>query len=143
MTQSQITHHASPYAGSQVMLPTKHGKVEAIGPAFQSLLGAEIRGIPIDTDLLGTFTGELKRELSALDCAKRKCELAIEATGGDFGITSDGSFGPHSQFPFIPGDHELLYCIDRQQGFELSVAIFSEKTNYRSETVALLEQAQA
>ena len=67
----------SPYAQSFIVLTTKHLKSRAIAPAFLSLLSAEIMEYAIDTDKLGTFSGEIERKGSALECAKLKCELGI------------------------------------------------------------------
>ena len=61
------------YAGRRAVLTTMHGKEEAIRPPFETLLGLRIEGSEgIDTDSLGTFTGEIAREGSMLDIAIRK-----------------------------------------------------------------------
>lgn len=120
-----------------MILTTKHSKSVAIAPPFWSQLGAGVLEYAVDTDLLGTFSGEVEREGSALDTARRKCELAFEKLGSkvDYALASEGTFGPHPYLPFLPCDHEILYFIDRQRGFNLHLSHLSEKTNYRMQLV--------
>jgi hypothetical protein len=98
----------SPYLGQRIVLTTKHEKSLAIAPPFQEILGANVSECPFDTDLLGTFSGEVERVGSALDCVRNKCERGLDLLGGDLGIASEGSFGPHPYVPFIPGGQEIL-----------------------------------
>ena len=53
---------AGPYCGRVAVLTTKHGKERAVGRPLRAALGL-IVAVPeeIDTDLLGTFTGEVER----------------------------------------------------------------------------------
>lgn len=134
----------SAYAGSCFILTTKHAKSVAIVPPFWEKLEASVLEYVVDTDQLGTFSGEVEREGSALECARRKCELSLERLGDkvEFALASEGSFGPHPFIPFLPCDHEILYFIDRRHGFHLHVSHLSEKTNYRAEAVDSLEALQ-
>jgi hypothetical protein len=131
----------SPYAGNCVILTTKHSKSIAIAPPFQDKLEARILENVVDTDQLGTFSGEIPREGNALECARRKCEWSLENLGDkvEFALASEGSFGPHPFIPFLPCDREILYFIDRKNGFHLHLSHLSEKTNYRMETINSLE----
>src|SRR5690242_3589602 len=53
-------HH--PYAGQRIGLATMHGKELAPAPPFRRVLRAEVVVAPqLDTDELGTFTGEVPR----------------------------------------------------------------------------------
>ena len=92
----------------------------------------------VDTDKLGTFSGEVERNGNALECARRKCEWSLERLGDkvEFAIASEGSFGPHPFIPFLPCDHEILYFIDRNQ---MHLSHLSEKTNYCMEALDSLE----
>jgi hypothetical protein len=125
------------YGNSQIILPTKHCKSTAIAPPFSERLTASIIEYELDTDTLGTFSGEIERQGNAIQCARRKCEWACELLGteAEYCLASEGSFGPHPVLPFTPCDHELLYFIDRKQGFHLHLSCFSEKTNYCTEVV--------
>jgi len=118
------------YLGKSCLLATMHDKQKAISPSFSKILQLRIEVAQIDTDQLGTFTGEIERKGSALDCVRQKCELAMNKTGVDIGIASEGSFGPHPFIPFIASDHEILYFIDRDRGFHLYQSLLSSKTNH-------------
>lgn len=135
---------SSVYAGHSIILITKHAKLTAIGPVFREKLGANVLAYEVDTDQLGTFSGEIERKGSALESARRKCEWSLEHTGKkiDFTLASEGSFGPHPLFPYAPCDHEILYFIDRKHGFHLHLSHFSEKTNYNMEVLDSFEALQ-
>ena len=129
----------SPYDGCRIVLTTKHEKIVAIRPAFEEFLAAEIVVCEADTDQLGTFSGEIDRQGTALDCARRKCELGMRLAGESYGVASEGSFGPHPSIPFFPCDHEILYFIDDARGIQVHESLLSEKTNYRMGAVATRE----
>ncbi len=132
----------SAYAGKCVVLITKHAKSIAIAPPFFDKLNTGVLECVVDTDQLGTFSGEVERKGTALQCARRKCELAFDQLGDtvEFALASEGSFGPHPFIPFLPCDHEILYFIDRRHDFHLHVSQVSEKTNYRKESINSLEE---
>ncbi len=129
------------YKGSCIILTTKHAKSIAIAPPFLKRLGSSIIEYVVDTDKIGTFSGEVEREGTALECARKKCEWSLNKLGHgvEFSIASEGSFGPH---PFIPCDHEILYFIDRKRDFHLYMSHISEKTNYRRQEIGSLEEIQ-
>lgn len=129
------------YEGSCIILTTKHAKSIAIAPPFSENLGASIIEYVVDTDKLGTFSGEVEREGNALECARKKCEWSLNKLGSnvEFALASEGSFGPHPFISFLPCDHEILYFIDRKRDFHLYMSHISEKTNYRTERISSLE----
>jgi hypothetical protein len=116
-------------------IATMHGKEKVISPAFFDSLGLTTLQAKIDTDQLGTFTGEIERKGDALTCAREKCELIIKE-GIKIAISSEGSFGPHPLIPFIACDHEILYFIDSEKGFHLHQTLLSSNTNYCSEVIS-------
>ena len=130
----------SAYIGNSIVLATMHAKSIAVAPPFLNLLGAEVVESQIDTDILGTFSGEIQRNGSALECAKIKCELGMNVTGSQYGLSSEGSFGPHPYIPFLSCDYEILYFIDRERDFHLHLSLFSEKTNYNMQSVGSIEE---
>lgn len=132
----------SPYKGSCIMLTTKHAKSIAIAPPFWDHLGASVIEYLVDTDKLGTFSGEVERQGNALECARRKCEWSLENLGSkvEFALASEGSFGPHPLVHFMPSDHEILYFIDRRHNFHLHLSHLSEKTNYRMQALDSWEE---
>ena len=131
----------SAYAGSCFVLTTKHAQSIAVAAPFWDKLKASMVEYPLDTDLLGTFSGEVERAGSAVECARRKCEWSLEWLGEkvEFALASEGSFGPHPFIPFVACDHEILYFIDRRHGFHLHLSHISPKTNYGMKAVDSLE----
>jgi hypothetical protein len=130
----------SPYAGKSIILTTMHAKSIAVEHSFLNFLGAEVVECKMDTDKLGTFSGEIQRNGTALDCARIKCELGMNLTDAQYGLSSEGSFGPHPYIPFLSCDYEILYFIDRERDFHFHVSIFSEKTNYNMQSVDSIEE---
>lgn len=118
------------YQGCEIILTTKHRKNEVIAPVFKEILSAEIKLCELDTDNLGTFSGENARIGTAEECVIKKCEWGLNNLNGLYGLASEGSFGPHPFMPFVPSDHELLYFIDQVRQFHVVEKILSPKTNY-------------
>lgn len=122
---------SSVYADSRIVLTTKHQKAKAIAPHFQKNLAAEIMECELDTDTLGTFSGEVPRINSAVECARQKCLWGMEVFDADYGLANEGSFGPDRYLSFMPCNYEVLYFIDSKLGFELKLSYSSNKTNYQ------------
>ena len=133
---------ASPYAGSCAILTTKHAKLLAVAPAFWETLEMGVLEYELDTDTLGTFSGEVERIGNSLECVRRKCEWGMDKSGAELGLASEGSFGPHPFIPFLGGDFETLYFIDRKREFHLHISDLSEKTNYYMQEVTGREELQ-
>lgn len=97
-----------------------HGKERAIAPPLCRALGLTVTTAPgIDTDALGTFTGEIQRKGTMLEAARQKAKLAIARTGAHLGIGSEGSFGPDPYIPFMSSGRELLVIIEAATGREI------------------------
>lgn len=119
------------YQGQCVALATKHHKEVTLGPPLQIIADVVLK-VPkgLDTDLLGTFSGEIQRPGPARDVAIQKARLGMDALGLPLGLASEGSFGPHPQWMFIPADFELLAFVDANQGITIVEQVLSIKTNY-------------
>ena len=119
------------YEGCTAALATQHGKEQAIAPPLAAATGLSIR-VPsgIDTDALGTFTGEVQRTGSVHDTLRMKARLGMRATGLPLGIASEGSFGPHPFMPFLAMGRESMIFIDDARGIEVIEEAFSENTNF-------------
>jgi hypothetical protein len=112
---------ATPYAGSEIALLTRHGKERVIIPVFRDVLGAAIQlDFGYDTDVLGTFTREIPRLLSQREAAARKARLAIERSGLPVGLGSEGAFGPDPVAGLSPWNLELLVLVDAGRGIEVT-----------------------
>ena len=136
--------HALQFDGRTLVVATMHGKEKVILPAVEARLG--VRGVVapgLNTDQFGTFTGEIPREGSPLEAARRKVMAALDATGASLGIASEGSFGPHPAIPFLATDAELLLLADRDNGLELVAQEISPDTNYGRTTCRTLAEVEA
>ncbi|MBM7707329.1 DUF6671 family protein [Chryseomicrobium sp. FSL W7-1435] len=131
-------HYADhPYSGRKAVLATMHGKELAIGPPFHNLLQLSIvTPEGLNTDGLGTFTGEIERKGTPLETLRKKVQMGMDHLGLPYGIANEGSFGPYDNFPFIAQDHEILIWIDNERGIEIVEHTLSTKTNYASKTVS-------
>ena len=107
-----------PYRGSTAAIATKHHKEQILAPIFAEL-GVSLQLAAVDTDLLGTFTGEIEREGTPKEVALRKARLGMEATGLPYGLASEGSIGPDPIVPFLSSDIECLAWVDDRLGLEI------------------------
>lgn len=118
------------YAGRSVCLTTCHGKQRALARPFRAALGAELRVVDVDTDQLGTFSGEVARPADALTTCRLKAELGMERCGGRLGLASEGSFGPHPAVPLLSAGLELLLFLDRDRRLEVVEQRLELRTNF-------------
>ena len=124
------------FNGRKVLIATKHQKESVIGPALKKAFGLEyIISEGLDTDVLGTFTGEIERTKSPMEAARQKCNLGMDLSGADLAIGSEGSFGPHPDFFFVPAGEEIMVFKDRKNDLEISAKMVTQQTNYSSLTV--------
>jgi hypothetical protein len=127
--------------GRKLAIATKHQKETVLAPLLEKHLGvACFLPFGLDTDTLGTFTGEVTRTLDPLAAARAKCHLAMELTGCDLAVASEGSFGPHPTLFFLPADDEVLLFLDRKNQLEIAVREVSTETNYAQEWLSTEEQ---
>jgi len=119
------------YSGFTAALATQHGKEQAIAPPLAALTGLAL-AVPqdIDTDRLGTFTGEVPRPASPRDTLRMKVRLGMAAAGLPLGLASEGSFGPHPFMPFLAMGREAMIFIDGTRGIEVIEESISETTNF-------------
>jgi len=111
---------STPYDGVPVAFLTRHGKQGQVRGPLERALGCRILHTDaFDTDLLGSFTGEVAREGTALDAARRKAQLAMDLLGIEVGLGSEGSFGADPVGGLLPWDHEILVWVDRARGLEV------------------------
>lgn len=106
-------------ADRPIALLTRHAKGDLVAPPLAALGLVLTVTDAFDTDQLGTFSGEVERSLSPLDCARHKARLACELTGLDLGLGSEGSFGGGPMAGLVNWDEELLVLWDRQSGQEI------------------------
>lgn len=108
------------------------------------ILGVEAFVAPnFDTDRFGTFSNEQMRPLPPLATARQKCFEACHQTGCRLAIASEGSFGAHPVFSFIPADEEVLLLTDQRHGLEFRTVHLSTRTNFAAKPVASWAEAVA
>ena len=124
------------FKGRQLVIATKHHKEKVIAPLFEQAFGLNCF-IPenFDTDLLGTFTGEIGRKDDPITTLRNKCLQAMELSNCDLGIASEGSFGSHPNIPYGHADDELLIFIDKKNNLEIIERELSLSTNFNGTEV--------
>jgi hypothetical protein len=120
----------------KIVIATKHQKEQVIAPLLLKELGITSITTPqLDTDLLGTFTGEIDRTLSPIEAARKKCYLAMEQSNCTMAIASEGSFGPHPGLFLVRADDEILVLIDKENNLEIIAREISTQTNFDAEII--------
>jgi hypothetical protein len=100
---------------TDAVLATRHGKLGLIAPAL-ARVGYALRTVDVDTDTLGTFSGEVPRPGAPRDVAVAKARLAMVAAGVGVGVASEGTVGPSPLVPFANADIELVVLVDDTLG---------------------------
>lgn len=118
------------FEGRKLLIATKHEKEKIIAPIFEKELGVNCFVSDLDTDKLGTFTGEIERKEDSITTARNKCLLAMKLANCDLAIASEGSFGLHPTIFFAYADDEILIFIDKKNDLEIVVRELSMETNF-------------
>lgn len=116
---------------------TMHGKEKVVAPVLFRELALPVSVCSgIDTDALGTFTGETPRAGSARGAALEKARLALDAEpSATYGIGSEGSFGPHASTPFITAGCETIVLLSRDGDLVVFGSDVTTETNCAEEIV--------
>jgi len=124
------------FAGRKLIIATKHKKEQVIAPVLAEALHVEcINDSTLDTDSLGTFTGEIERLDDVLETARKKCRMAMLIGNCDMAVASEGSFGAHPTLGFINADDEILMFLDAKNNLEIVVRELSIKTNFNGQEI--------
>lgn len=116
-----------------LLLVTKHGKEEVLKPLLEKNLRVNCKVTDnFDTDIFGTFSGEITRKEDALATVRKKCLAAMNFYNCDLAVASEGSFGPHPAAFFTTVDDELVMLIDLKNNLEIIGRKLSMKTNFAS-----------
>lgn len=127
----------SKFQNRKAIIATKHHKEQVIAPLLEKELGITCFTDPnFDTDILGTFSGEIERKNDPLTTAREKCISAMQKNQCDIGIASEGSFGPHPSLFFVSADEEILIFIDLALQLEIVVREISSDTNFNAKEIA-------
>jgi hypothetical protein len=122
----------SMFAGRKLCIATMHGKERVIAPHVEQQLGVRcfVPKSGFDSDQFGTFSGEIPRAGTPLEAARQKASAAMDATGVDLAIASEGSFVPHPQVGLIPVGVELVVLFDRRHDLEILGDDVTSETNH-------------
>ncbi|MEO1240955.1 MAG: DUF6671 family protein [Pseudomonadota bacterium] len=120
-----------PLLRRRAAIATMHGKEAAIAPVLERRPGLRLI-VPehIDTDSLGTFTGDTPRRGTVLETAIAKAHLGMSQAGVTAGIANEGTYGAHPVLPIAPGGSELIVYVDDELGVQVHEAMIVEKTNF-------------
>lgn len=105
-----------PFGGRFATMATLHDKAQLVEEHFMRHLGVKVRGVPLDTDRLGTFSGEIERPCPPLEAAVAKAKMGMAHTGCDLGLGSEGYFAPHPEAAIITCQTEILACVMGESG---------------------------
>ena len=118
------------FNGRKLVIATMHEKQRVIAPIIESKLGVKcILDKTLNTDLFGTFSGDIERIDSVIEVLRAKCTQAMKATKTDLAIASEGSFGCHPFSFFSPANEEWLMFLDRKNQLEIVEKVISLETN--------------
>lgn len=110
------------FRGQTAILATMHGKEQAIGPVLEDSLGLKV--VPssrLDTDVFGTFAGEVERPAPQTETAVMKARACLEHhPESNFALASEGAFYGHPESPFLTVNTEIVLLLDRQTGLQVA-----------------------
>jgi hypothetical protein len=121
---------AAALEGALVALPTRHGKEQAIAPAFRTHLDAIVRVADVDTDALGTFTGDVARPLGQAETAIEKARRGMTASGLSFAIASEGSYRPEGAMFTGCRNIEMLTLVGRHLAMPVTEISVDVESNF-------------
>jgi hypothetical protein len=132
------------FEGRTLVIASMHRKEEVLKPLLEPGLGILVQVAEgLNTDLLGTFSGEVARIADPLTTARKKCELAMELTDCDLVLASEGSFGAHPSAFFLPANEEWLLLVDRKNKLEIHARHLSLETNFSGQEFRSIEELEA
>lgn len=109
-----------PYHGSTGILATKHHKEKILGPIFAQELNMHLV-VPkdFDSDVFGTFTGEIERPFSQEITAYKKAEAALKDSAHSIAVSSEGSYNPHPFLSNATVHTEIVALVDAARGLQI------------------------
>ena len=136
---SMAAHH---FLNRTVLLVSMHRKEQAIAPLLREAFNMQVRVTEgIDTDEMGTFSGEIQRAGTQWEAAEAKLKKGKEKyPDADLLLASEGAFYPHPDSPFITLNHELLLLHDFKRNWRISGTHLSMKNNAASINTANPEE---
>ena len=122
-------------------IATMHQKEQVIQPLMEKNLHLKcIVASQINTDILGTFSGEIERKLDPVSTLRLKCELGFQLTETDLVIASEGSFGQHPHLFFAKANEEIVMIKDQLNQLEVVASCLTTETNFDGQEVHSLKE---
>lgn len=132
------------FEGRKLIIGTKHGKEKVIAPILEKELNVLcFVDSNFDSDVFGTFTGEIERIDDPITVLKAKCLAAMHYNNCDLGVATEGSFGAHPSYFFVPANDELMILIDTKNELEIIVRNLTTETNFAGQEINNLEELNA
>lgn len=104
---------------AKIIFATKHRKNEIFASVFKPF-GWHCVAEEVDTDLLGTFSGEIERRGTVRETLRGKMALAHKIRSNEsFFLASEGSYIPHPHLGFMSIGVESLLFWDAKKNFEI------------------------
>ncbi len=114
------------------LFATNHGKAAAAVGPFATILHATVTELSIESDTLGTFSGEVERPGSMIDALRGKVALAQAATSAELIVVSEGAFCSLDGFGAFTQGTELLLVYDTKHRVEILEQHISHDTTHAS-----------
>lgn len=113
-------HDINFYRDESIYFATKHGKADIIRQLLNKH-AIRCQEVKVDTDQLGTFSGEVERPGGVRETLRLKIALGMkEMPNGRLFLASEGSFGPHPAYMgLVTANVECLLFYDRQLDIEI------------------------
>ena len=122
-----------PYQDIEAVVTTKHFKTPLFENEYSRALNWKLQTADLDTDALGTFSGEIERTGSPLETAVKKARMGIEETGIPFGLASEGSVSNDPFVQLLISDIETVVFVDNARDLVIS-------ESYRSFEIVALQK---
>jgi hypothetical protein len=124
------------FNGKKLYVISRHEKHRYIAAPLAAATGLIVEPFTeIDTDLLGTFSGEVERTMAPVDCAREKCRQAAAYFTEGYLLASEGSFGPHPALGLLAAGEEWLVFYDIAEKNEVIIRDVTLDTCFRGERV--------
>lgn len=117
----------SRYNSQIAVMPTKHEKAKLVNKHFNDILALHVQEVVVDTDVFGTFSGEIERVGTPLETAVKKARTGIALTGNPFAIASEGSVGPDPLLGFFNANIETMVFVDEELDIQVHETIKSNE----------------
>ncbi len=131
------------FKGRTLIIATMHGKESIVAPILKRELGVKSVTLKdFNTEVFGTFSGEIERKETPGVTLKAKALAALADSNETLVFASEGSFGPHPSYFFIPANEEMVILLDKQNDLEIMGRYFTENTNFNSREIYTMQDLE-